>query len=244
MDQSGSHVSLPHQELVAQLATQFDCPFADPDTPADGHTNTIVLFRDCVARVHDPAQQYRTEAFVGVEVAILDALERVSFPCPRVLRTREGLPLFRWHYGEMTGHGVLLSRCPGGPVPESLPATAVASLLGRLHAALLRHPPVFGAGGSEGARAVKSAKEPGEPEDIVRNGKRVADRIRLQSEAYAALLDRLVAVASEPAPVTVEGVVHLDLVCLFSFASLSDSVAFKESNQSALRRGLADVVAG
>ena len=222
MDQSGSHVSFPHQELVAQLTPQYEArEFLEPEAPANGSTNTIVLFRDCVARIHDPGQLYRTAAFVEVEVAILDALETADFPSPRVLRTRDGSPLFRWHYGEMTGHGVLLSRCPGGPVPATLPATAVAELLGRLHAALLLRPPRFASVAE--ARALKAAKEPCEPEDIVRTGAQVAERIRLQDGAAAALLDRLLAVAAVPAAVTVEGVVHLDLVsdaASFFFASV------------------------
>jgi hypothetical protein len=236
MDQSGSHVSVPFDELVAQLETQFDCSFVDPESPADGRTNTIVLFRECVARVHDPAQLYRTESFVGVEVVILDSLEQTGFPAPRVLRTRQGDPLFRWHYGEMSGHGVLLSRCPGGPAPATLPATDVAKLLGRLHASLLRHPPTFGPGGAEGARAVKSAKEPTEPDEVVKNGHQVADRIRLQSEASAALLDRLVAVAAAPAQVAVEGIVHLDLVRTFDSLLIYSHLARIEPISSTTKR--------
>jgi Ser/Thr protein kinase RdoA (MazF antagonist) len=220
MESSGSHVSMPFSELVGQLQTQYDCSLVDPQAPNDGRTNTIVLFRNFVARVHDPAQLYRTEAFVDVEVAILDALEKANFPAPRVIRTRGHEALFRWHYGEMTGHGVLLSRCPGGAAPENLPATDVAKLLGRLHAALLRYPPDFGTGGPEGARATKSAKEPTEPDEMVKNGQRVADHIRLQSEAYAALLDILVAVAGAPAEVAVQGIVHLDLVSKLQVVSL------------------------
>lgn len=146
-------------------------------------------------------------------MAILDALALSLFPCPRVLRTRLGSSLFEWKYGEMIGHGVLLSRCPGISAPDRLLSpTAVGSLLGRLHADLLKNPPAFGEGGSAKAREVKSAKSPSESEDILRTGTLVAQNIRQQSASYAALLDQLVAAAAAPSAVTVEGVVHLDLV--------------------------------
>ncbi len=215
MDQSGSHVSLPFQDLIEQLAAQYEVSFLDPEVPACGTTNLVVLFRDSVARVHDPSQAYRSRAFVEVEVAILDALALEDFPCPRVLRCRDGSALFAWHYGEMSemsGHGLLMTRCRGEAVDKVAPAV-MGDLVGRLHAASLARP-IFA--DPQEARRVKSAKEPVESDDIVSAGKRVAEKLRFQNEAYSALLLQLVAVAScaeDDAPV--QGIVHLDLVSSF-----------------------------
>ena len=219
--------SVPFAELQRQLAEQFSVSLLHPVAPPSGSTNFVVLFDDYVARVHSPAQAYRTEAYVQVEVAVLDALEAAAFAgVPRVLATQgAGEKLFRWRYGEACGHGLLMTRLPGRSLPPCrVRALAVAAMLARLHQTLLgAHAPFRTPAAIDEALAARSQKECVREEDICAAARRVRDLLvdrhpfahetnaRIVAVFDILLLDAERALLADQASAAVRGIVHLDL---------------------------------
>ena len=218
METSGSHVHLPFFKIIRQLRGCYDekVRFDNPETPENGSTNTIIVMDECVARLHDPSQQYRTKDYVLVECHILDTLEKLGFAgSPRVIKTKEGNHLFEWSYGEMHGHGIVFTRMSGKPLTNVTQESSkkVGSLLGEFHACL-KDQKIFNQSNDEVVR-IKSSKEPTYIEGIIKQGyetaKLLVDRDPFQhAKESSSLLLELCANAEKEGEAP-EGILHLDL---------------------------------